>query len=78
MSAQERAAMIDAMVAQLDRQLRQDPSDLQGWVRLVHARAVQGKLDLAADALRRARAAFPGDAQAQAALDQAAAKSGIR
>jgi cytochrome c-type biogenesis protein CcmH len=77
LSDQQRNAMIEAMVATLDQRLRANPHNLEGWARLVHARVVQGKADEAGEALKRARAAFAGDAQAQARLDQVAADAGI-
>lgn len=78
LSGQERAAMIDAMVTTLDERLRRNPDDLEGWIKLIRARAVQNKPADAADALKRARAAFAGDKRAQAALDQAAAEANLR
>ena len=42
MSADEQAAMIEGMVEGLAVRLEQDPNDLQGWMRLIRARAVMG------------------------------------
>lgn len=42
MSADEQAAMIEGMVEGLAIRLEQDPNDLQGWMRLIRARAVMG------------------------------------
>ena len=58
--------MIEGMVARLDQKLRDDPSDLEGWVRLIKARRVLQQEDLAAEAVTRAKAAFaasPSDLQ---------------
>jgi cytochrome c-type biogenesis protein CcmH len=73
MSDADRDAMIESMVSTLDARLRQNPRDLEGWMRLINARIVQGKTAEAMDALTRARAAFKGDAEAQRQLDQAEA-----
>ena len=70
MSDQERDAMIDAMVTTLDQRLRENPQNLEGWIRLVRARIVQGKIPEAEDALSRGRAAFAGDIVAQAKFDE--------
>jgi len=66
------AAMINGMVARLAARLQTNPSDLQGWTRLVHSYAVLGEKAKAQDALAHAREAFAGDKSAQAALDNAA------
>ena len=58
MSPQERAAMIETMVASLDEKLRQNPRDEEGWMRLIRSYAVLGKADQARDALSRSEAAF--------------------
>lgn len=61
-----------AMVAQLASRLDASPNDLGGWLRLIRAYSVLGEQDKAAAALDRARNLFVNDAQAQAALAQAA------
>jgi cytochrome c-type biogenesis protein CcmH len=58
MSAQDRNAMIETMVAGLDEKLRQNPRDLEGWTRLVRSYHVLGRADAARDALKRGMAAF--------------------
>ena len=61
-----------AMVAQLASRLDTNPNDLDGWLRLIRAYSVLGESDKAGAALNRARSVFANDAQAQAALAQAA------
>jgi cytochrome c-type biogenesis protein CcmH len=73
LSDEERAAMIEGMVNQLDARLRANPRDLEGWMRLINARFVQGKTMEAQDAIRRARAVFKDDAEALRQLGQAEA-----
>ena len=68
----ERQAMIEGMVSRLDQKMRDNPDDLEGWVRLIRARKVLGQADLTQDALSRAKAAFAGDASALQQLDEAA------
>jgi cytochrome c-type biogenesis protein CcmH len=61
-----------AMVAQLASRLDANPNDLEGWLRLIRAYSVLGEGEKAGAALNRARSVFANDAQAQAALAQAA------
>jgi cytochrome c-type biogenesis protein CcmH len=61
-----------AMVAQLASRLDSNPNDLGGWLRLIRAYSVLGEQGKAEAALTRARNLFVNDAQAQAALAQAA------
>jgi cytochrome c-type biogenesis protein CcmH len=68
----ERQAMIEGMVSRLDQKMRDNPDDLEGWIRLIRARKVLGQADLTQDALSRAKAAFAGDASALQQLDEAA------
>jgi len=58
MSPQDRQAMIETMVADLDEKLKQNPRDVEGWMRLIRSYAVLGKADQARDALGRAVAVF--------------------
>jgi cytochrome c-type biogenesis protein CcmH len=58
MSADDRNAMIETMVAGLDERLRQNPRDLEGWTRLVRSYHVLGRTDAARDALKRGMAAL--------------------
>ena len=57
MSAEDRSAMIEQMVARLDERLRQNPRDLEGWQRLVRSYHVLGRADEAREALKRGMAA---------------------
>jgi len=58
MTPDERNAMIREMVEGLDAKLRDDPTNLEGWVRLIRARAMLGERDAAQDALDRGLEAF--------------------
>lgn len=58
LSAEDRAAMIETMVAGLDEKLQQNPKDEEGWMKLMRSYVVLGKADQARDALKRAVAAF--------------------
>jgi cytochrome c-type biogenesis protein CcmH len=71
----ERAAMIGQMVASLDRKLRENPNDVEGWQRLIRSYLVLGKETEAADALSRAAKALgPDSAKAKELADFAAAQ----
>ena len=61
-----------AMVAQLANRLEANPDDLNGWLMLIRAYSVLGDKEKAGAAIAKARAFFVNDAQAQAALSQAA------
>lgn len=55
MPAEERAAMIEGMVAQLAERLEQEPDNLEGWLRLAQSYLVLGREQEALAALRRAQ-----------------------
>lgn len=61
MTAGERNAMIESMVAQLDEKLRTNPDDMAGWQRLVKAYTVLGRKADASAAVDRAVGAFGAD-----------------
>ncbi len=70
----DQQAMIHGMVDKLAGELKQNPRDADGWVRLMRARMVLGETDEAAEALRDATKAFADAPGQQAALrDQARA-----
>lgn len=71
MSPEEQAAMIENMVEGLAVRLEQDPNDIQGWLRLIRARAVMGDLPQAQRDFETASALFAAETpegQALAAL----------
>ena len=72
MSPEERDRMVETMTARLAAQLQANPNDVEGWLRLGRAYAVQNKPDQAADAFTAAARLRPDDAdiklQAVAAL----------
>ena len=53
LSAEDRVAMIEGMVASLDERLRQNPQDKEGWMRLIRSYMVLGETEQARDALAR-------------------------
>jgi cytochrome c-type biogenesis protein CcmH len=77
MSDADRQAMIHSMVDKLAAELKTNPKDSGGWVRLMRARMVLGEKDQAAAAYRQAREAFAGTPAAQAVLQDAAKSLGI-
>jgi len=72
LSPEDRAAMIQNMVAGLDARLRDDPNDLAGWVQLIRSYRVLNQTDRAQDAYARAQLAFLHDEEALADLEVAA------
>lgn len=77
MSDADRQAMIHSMVDKLAGELKANPKDSGGWVRLMRARMVLGETDKAAQAYQDARKAFAGTPAAQAALQEAAKSLGV-
>jgi len=77
MLPQDRAAMIETMVASLDEKLRQNPRDEEGWMRLIRSYAVLGKADQARDALSRSEAAFGADSAEAKKIAAFAASLGL-
>jgi cytochrome c-type biogenesis protein CcmH len=77
MSAQDRSAMIETMVASLDEKLRQNPHDEEGWARLVRSYLVLAKPDQARDALNRGVAAFGPESDEAKKLVTFAASLGL-
>ena len=77
MSASDRMAMIEGMVAQLAAKLEADPADGPGWARLIRSYMVLGKATDAKAALAKARSALAGDATALASVNEAAKAAGV-
>ncbi|MEX3008087.1 c-type cytochrome biogenesis protein CcmI [Hoeflea sp. TYP-13] len=77
MSADERREMIGGMVAGLDEKLRQNPDDLDGWLRLIRSYMVLGQAQQAGDALERALENFSDGSAGRQTLMQAAAQFGL-
>ena len=77
MTAQDRQAMIEGMVAQLDAKLNDNPGDIDGWMRLIRAYSVMGKKEEAGSALTRARDALKGEPEKLAAVDAFAGQLGL-
>lgn len=77
LSAQERGALIENMVAGLAARLEENPQDLTGWRQLIRSYMVLGRTSEARGALQKARATFGNDAEARAALDATAAEHNL-
>jgi cytochrome c-type biogenesis protein CcmH len=61
MSEAERGEMVRGMVARLAERLKNDGSDVEGWLRLVRAYVVLGERDKASEAVSNARQALAKD-----------------
>jgi len=59
MNAEDRAAMVQSMVARLAARLEDESDDLEGWLRLANAYGVLGELEAARTALSRAEPLLP-------------------
>jgi len=71
------AAMIDQMVSGLAARLKQDGSDLNGWLKLVRAYTVLGRKEEALSALKDARDTFTGNGDALGQIDALAKSLGL-
>ncbi len=72
----EQMAMINQMVDGLATQLAADPNNADGWAQLIRSYIVLGRTDDARAALMTARDVFTGNAEALAAIEEAAAPLG--
>lgn len=61
LSPEERSGRIRAMVEGLAARLEDDPSDIEGWLRLAQSRTVLGEPEAAKEAYQRAMEQAPGD-----------------
>jgi cytochrome c-type biogenesis protein CcmH len=77
MAPEDRAAMIEGMVAQLAERLESEPGDAEGWARLVRSYMVLGRPDDARAALDEARTALAGAADKIALVEQEARATGL-
>ena len=77
MTGEDRENMIRGMVDGLEQRLKSAPADLEGWRRLIKARAVLGEMDKARAAYSKAKEQFKADGEAMAALAQSAKQLGI-
>ena len=77
MSATDRTAMIEGMVAKLDARLAETPNDPQGWQQLIRSYAMLQKSDKARDALQRARTALEANSEALAHIKTLANELGL-
>jgi cytochrome c-type biogenesis protein CcmH len=67
--------MVDGMIARLEGRLKGQPKDTDGWIMLIRSRVTLGQADKAAQALRDAIAANPGQADM---LRQQASMLGVK
>jgi cytochrome c-type biogenesis protein CcmH len=72
MKPEDRTAMVRGMVDRLAERLKQDGSDVEGWLRLVRAYTVLGERDRAMSAIADARRALGHDADKLQRLDDLA------
>ncbi len=77
MSPEDRAAMIEGMVSGLAQRLAEDGGPAEDWARLIRARAVQGKTELAQEIWREAKAVFADDDAALSLINQTADDAGL-
>lgn len=77
MTPDDQQQMIEEMVARLAERLENEPTDIDGWLRLARSYAVLGKQDLAAQALRRAAAVTEAPAELKEQVAAAAQELGV-
>ncbi len=69
MTEEDRAGMVQSMVARLAARLEEEPDDLEGWLRLANAYRVMGETDAARDALDQAEPLLPDTGPARQTYD---------
>lgn len=72
MSTEDRTAMIAGMVANLETKLEEDPSNIDGWLRIIRSYAVLGRKSDAATALTKAVKQFESNPSAVKKLNDLA------
>jgi cytochrome c-type biogenesis protein CcmH len=77
MSTADRLTMIEGMVAQLDAKLVENPSDLEGWKRLLRSYSVLNKADKMAESLDRARVGLQSNKAGLTEINALAVELGI-
>jgi cytochrome c-type biogenesis protein CcmH len=77
MTESDRSAMVTGMVARLSDRLKQDGSDVEGWLRLVRAYMVLGERDKASAAAGDARRALAGSPEKIRRIDDLAKGLGL-
>ena len=77
LSDAERGEMVRGMVARLADRLKQDGSDVDGWLRLARAYLVLGERDKANAAVGEARRALASDPDKVRRVDEFARDSGL-
>jgi cytochrome c-type biogenesis protein CcmH len=77
MSADEQKQMIGAMVARLADRLKQDGSDIDGWLRLVRAYTVLGERDKAQAAVADAKRALVAEPEKLKRIDDLLKELGL-
>ncbi len=77
MSTKDRTAMIAGMVANLEAKLEEDPSNIDGWLRIIRSYAVLGRKNDAATALTKALKQFETSPTASKKLNDLAVAMNI-
>jgi cytochrome c-type biogenesis protein CcmH len=77
MSEGDRNEMIRGMVARLADRLRDQPNDVEGWLRLLRAYMVLGQREKAMEAVEDARRTFSGDPDKRRQIDELAKGLGL-
>lgn len=77
-SADAQQAMINNMVSGLAERLKQDGSDLEGWLKLMRAYTVLGRRDDAMNAMLQAKTHFSGNQEALAKIEEFAKSLGLQ
>jgi len=78
MSAGDQQAMIRGMVDGLEQKLAANPDNLDGWLRLIRARAVLGDTDKAKAAYDKAKVQFASKQDALAQIDGLAKEMNVQ
>jgi cytochrome c-type biogenesis protein CcmH len=77
-AAEGQQEMINSMVSGLAERLKQDGSDLEGWLKLMRAYTVLGRRDDAMNAMLQAKTHFSGNQEALAKIEEFAKSLGLQ
>jgi cytochrome c-type biogenesis protein CcmH len=77
MTPEQRQDMIKGMVEGLAAKLKDNPNDVEGWLKLIRSRQVLGNAEQAVQDLAAARAQFPDGSNERASIEALATSLGI-
>lgn len=78
MAPADRMAMVNSMVTGLEARLKENPDNIEGWLRLIRSQVVLGDAGAAQASLARAMATFPDGGDKETSLTKLADELGLK